>query len=56
MHELGFSVVTKKKGAFVDGHEQEDIAEIPMKNGVPGVPKQGQCPNSRDALIMPALK
>ena len=27
MHELGFEVVTKKKGTFVDGHEKEDVVE-----------------------------
>ena len=27
MHELGFEVVTKKKGTFVDGHEREDVVE-----------------------------
>ena len=27
MHELGFSVVTKKKGTFVDGHERDDVVE-----------------------------
>jgi hypothetical protein len=25
MHELGFSVVQKKKGTFVDGHERDDV-------------------------------
>ena len=27
MHELGFEVVTKKKGTFVDGHEREDVVQ-----------------------------
>ncbi len=27
VHELGFEVVTKKKGTFVDGHEREDVVE-----------------------------
>ena len=27
MHELGFEVVLKKKGTFVDGHEREDVVE-----------------------------
>ena len=27
MHELGFSVVVKKKGTFVDGHERPDVVE-----------------------------
>ena len=27
MHKLGFNVVCKKKGTFVDGHEQDDIVE-----------------------------
>ena len=27
MHDLGFEVVTKKKGTFVDGHEREDVVE-----------------------------
>ena len=26
-YELGFVVVTAKKGAFVDGHEKEDVVE-----------------------------
>ena len=25
LHELGFSVVNKKKGTFVDGHERDDV-------------------------------
>ena len=25
LHELGFSVIRKKKGSFVDGHEREDV-------------------------------
>ena len=31
MHELGFEVVSKKKGTFVDGHEREDIVEYRIK-------------------------
>ena len=27
MHELGFSVIDKKKGTFVDGHERPDVVE-----------------------------
>lgn len=27
LHELGFSVVKKKKGTFVDGHEREDVTD-----------------------------
>ena len=27
MHELGFEVVTKRKGTFTDGHEREDVEE-----------------------------
>ena len=27
MHELGFEVVVKKKGTFVDGHERSDVVE-----------------------------
>ena len=27
MHELGFEVVTKKKGTFSDGHEREDVVQ-----------------------------
>ena len=27
LHELGFVVVTKKKGTFVDGHELDDVIE-----------------------------
>lgn len=27
MHELGFSVVAKKKGTYVDGHERDDVVE-----------------------------
>lgn len=27
MHQLGFSVVNKKKGTFVDGHERDDVVE-----------------------------
>ena len=25
MHELGFEVVAKRKGTFVDGHERPDV-------------------------------
>ena len=25
MHELGYEVLTSKKGAYVDGHEHEDV-------------------------------
>ena len=31
MHELGFEVVTKKKGTFVDGHEREDVVDYHKK-------------------------
>lgn len=31
MHELGFEVVMKKKGIFVDGHEREDVVEYRQK-------------------------
>ena len=24
---MGFEVVTKKKGTFIDGHERDDVAE-----------------------------
>ena len=27
MHELGFSVVQKKKGTFVDGHKRDDVVQ-----------------------------
>ena len=27
MHELGFEVVTKKKGTYVHGHEKKDVLE-----------------------------
>ena len=27
MHNLGFEVVTKRKGTFFDGHERDDVAE-----------------------------
>ena len=27
MHHLGFEVLNNKKGAYVDGHEREDVAE-----------------------------
>ncbi len=27
MHELGFEVVAKKKGTFVDGHERDDVVK-----------------------------
>ena len=31
MHELGFEVVLKKKGTYVDGHEWEDVVEYRKK-------------------------
>ena len=31
MHQMGFSVVTAKKGAFVDGHERQDIVAYRKK-------------------------
>lgn len=31
MHELGFEVVTKKKGTFVDGHERDNVVEYRRK-------------------------
>ncbi len=31
MHELGFEVVSKKKGTFVDGHERNDVVEYRME-------------------------
>lgn len=31
MHELGFQVLTAKKGAFVDGHEREDVVQYRKK-------------------------
>ena len=31
MHELGFDVVSKKKGTFVDGHEREDVVAYRTK-------------------------
>ena len=31
MHELGFEVVTKKKGTFVNGHERDDVVEYRKK-------------------------
>lgn len=31
MHELGFEVVLKKKGTYVDGHEREDVVEYCKK-------------------------
>ena len=31
LHELGFSVVSKKKGTFVDGHEREDVVQYRSK-------------------------
>ena len=31
LHELGFEVVAKKKGTFVDGHEREDVVEYRTK-------------------------
>ena len=27
MHELGFEVVVKRKGTFVDGHERADVVQ-----------------------------
>lgn len=27
MYEMGFEVVTEKKGTYVDGHEREDVVE-----------------------------
>ena len=46
---MGFEVVTKKKGTFVDGHEQDDVAEygkVSQETGVLGVPQSQQCPHS----------
>ena len=31
MHELGFEIVAKKKGTFVDGHERSDVVEYRQK-------------------------
>ena len=31
MHELGFEVVVKRKGTFVDGHEHGDVVEFLRK-------------------------
>jgi len=31
LHELGFEVLTAKKGCFVDGHEREDVVEYRKK-------------------------
>jgi len=31
LHELGFEVVVKKKGPFVDGHEWEDVVQYRNK-------------------------
>ena len=31
MHALGFNVVSKKKGTFVDGHERDDVVEYRAK-------------------------
>ena len=31
MHELGFEVLSHKKGTFVDGHEREDVVEYRKK-------------------------
>ena len=31
MHHLGFEVVVKKKGTFVDGHERSDVVEYRQK-------------------------
>ena len=27
LHELGFEVLNKKKGVYIDGHEREDVVE-----------------------------
>ena len=27
LHEMGFEVLTPRKGIFIDGHEQEDVVE-----------------------------
>ena len=31
LHELGFEVLTAKKGCFVDGHERADVVEYRQK-------------------------
>ena len=31
LHELGFKVLTSKKGCFVDGHEREDVVKDRQK-------------------------
>ena len=31
MHEIGFEVITKKKGTFVYGHERDDVVEYRQK-------------------------
>lgn len=31
LHQLGFQVMEKKKGTFVDGHEREDVVEYRLK-------------------------
>ena len=31
LHELGFDVIAKKKGTFVDGHERDDVVEYRSK-------------------------
>ena len=31
MHEMGFMVLTSKKGTFVDGHEREDVVDYRNK-------------------------
>ena len=31
MHELGFEVVIKKKGTFIDGHEHNNVVEYRKK-------------------------
>ena len=31
MHELGFKMVTKKKGTFVNGHERDNVVEYRKK-------------------------
>ena len=31
LHNLGFDVIKKKKGTYVDGHEREDVVEYRKK-------------------------
>ena len=31
MHQLGFEVLSKKKGTFVDGHKREDVVQYRKK-------------------------